>query len=122
METGSDRRRTEKGKIRDKQTERNNKEKTESKLGVSQNKGDSVGWVKKSLRRRTEWGAEFQNSSVSRHDIEYILHKEGPENTLAADSCLALCNDWLCVSLQGGGGLRVRAGQILPGKYNLSHE
>jgi len=72
---------------KDRKTERKKTKKKESDLGGSQNKGDCVG--------RVEWdggGSEQLNfkTVVSRHDIEYILHKEGPENMLGADSCLVL--------------------------------
>lgn len=63
------------------------KQRRESNLGGGQNKEECVGRV-----ASKGGGSEELNSktTISRHDTEYICHKEGPENTLIADSCLAL--------------------------------
>lgn len=70
----------------------------ESNLGGGQNKEECVGRV-----ASKGGGSEELNSktTISRHDAEYIWHKEGPENTLVADSCLALWKDEaVCLSLR----------------------
>lgn len=75
-----------------KKTKTKNKEKTKSDLGVSENKGGAV-WAEWSSQYDGGGSEELNSETAMFPDIEYILHNECPENTIAAGSCLASWND-----------------------------
>lgn len=106
---------------------KNNKAKTECNFGVSQDKGDSVG-----REREREWssqrdgGGSVELNSKTVQFPDMILNIFCIKRVQRTHSLLTAV--WLCEMIgyvfhyKGMVGLRVRAGQIQPGKSNLFYE